>query len=72
MCEFALMWVIWKFVLLRANYYAGWKLVFGHHLPLQHDKRGKLATICRAGEHDGELVLLLISDVNRHIACKLI
>ena len=59
-------------LLLRTNNDAGWKLVFEHCLPLQHDKRAKLATVCSAGEHDGEPVLLVTSNVDRHIARKLI
>ena len=49
----------------------GWKLVFGQWLPLQHDIQGKLATVCGAGEHDGELVFLVTSRVDRHIALPL-
>ena len=50
---------------------AGWKLVFGQCLPLQHDIWGKLAIVCGAGEHDGESVLLVTSRVDRHIALPL-
>ena len=56
---------------MRTNNDSGWKLVFGQRLPLQHDIRGKLATVCGAGEHVGESVLLMTSRVDRHIALPL-
>ena len=59
-------------LLLHTNNDASWKLVFGHCLSLQHNKREKLATVCGAGEVDGESVLLVTSSVDRHIVRKLI
>ena len=58
-------------LLLCTNNDAGWKLVFGQCLPLEHDIRGKLAIGYGAGEHDGESVLLITSSVDCHIALPL-
>ena len=63
--------LVYLSILLRTNNDAGWKLVFGHCLPLQHNKHGKLATVCGAGKHDGESVLLVTSSIDRHIVRKL-
>ena len=62
--------LIYPPVLLLRNNDAGWKLVFGSCLPLEHDIQGKLATVCGAGERDGESVLLMTSSVDRHIVHK--